>query len=230
MTNQQYRKVENYMLQCMEDSAHDREHVYRVLNTALQLAQQAPEANLDLIICACLLHDIGRKEQFADASVCHAQVGAQKAYRFLLEEGFDEDFARAAAHCIKAHRFRTGEAPQSVEARILFDADKLDAVGATGIARTLMYAGQVGAPLYTRREDISISDGTGESTPSFFREYKFKLEKLYDLFYTDSGRALAARRKRSAEAFYQAVLGEVRESHEAGAAILKAMFREEEEA
>ena len=180
MTNETYQLLENYMRSCMADSAHDAEHIYRVLYNALAIAQAETEVDYDVLITACLLHDIGRKEQFADPTVCHAAAGAEKAYHFLTEQGFAEDFAEKVRHCILTHRFRKAMQPQSIEAKILFDADKLDVTGAIGIARTLMYKGDMAEPLYHLLPGGEISDGTEDLGPSFFREYKFKLEKLYN--------------------------------------------------
>lgn len=228
MNKDQFQKIERYMLSCMGDSAHDREHVYRVLHLALQIAGTETDADPDVLICACLLHDIGRKEQFEDPTLCHAKVGGEKAREFLVKEGFDRDFAEKVKACVATHRFRENHPPQSLEAKILFDADKLDAAGAMGIARTLLYAGQVSAPLYSRDETGVILDGTGETVPSFFREYKFKLEKLYDRFYTAKGRELAGERRKAAEDFYKAMLREARESHAAGEKILQRLLQEQE--
>ena len=76
MTKYDYTLWESYMLSCMQDSAHDREHVYRVLYGALELGKDEPGVDWDVLVCACLLHDIGRQEQFRDASLDHASVGA----------------------------------------------------------------------------------------------------------------------------------------------------------
>ncbi len=225
MNKQQFNTIEKYMLSCMRDSAHDREHVYRVLHTALLIAREEPEADLDILISACLLHDIGRKEQFENPDLCHARIGGEKASAFLLESGFSDSFSQAVKHCVETHRFRAQNPPQTLEARILFDADKLDATGAMGIARTLLYAGQVSAPLYSRNAEGEILDGTGETIPSFFREYKFKLETLYDRFYTKMGRELALQRKQAAVDFYNAMLWEARESHAAGNETLQILFQ-----
>lgn len=225
MDRMQYETVENYMRQCMEDSAHDREHVYRVLYTALMIAEEEASVNLDVLICACLLHDIGRKEQFADPKLCHAKVGGEKAFRFLTDNGFDADFAERVKDCIITHRFRENNQPQSLEAKILFDADKLDVAGAMGIARTLLYQGYVTTPLYNLTADGQISDGTGDHTPSFFQEYKYKLEKLYDRFYTKRGRKLALARQHAAVSFYNALLQEVQESNSVGRAALEELLR-----
>lgn len=203
-----YFLIESHMLQCMKDSAHDREHVYRVLGNALVIAQGEP-VNYDILIAACLLHDIGRPDQIRDPSLCHAAVGSEKAYLYLKTIGFDDDFSGKVRDCIRTHRFRKSDPPQSLEAKILFDADKLDVVGAIGIARTLVYKGTVAEPLYTRNPDGTISDGTGEQPQSFFREYKFKLEKLYDRFYTENGKELALQRRESAQAFYADLFREV---------------------
>ena len=227
MTKEQYQLLEDYMLSCMEDSAHDKEHIYRVLYNALQIAREETDVDYDVLIAACLLHDVGRKEQFADPSLCHAMVGAEKATCFLRSRGFDEDFAEKVAHCIRVHRFRKAMPPQTLEAKILFDADKLDVTGAIGIARSLMYKAEVAEPLYTKREDGTICDGSGDmAAPSFFREYKFKLEKLYDKFYTARGAELAAQRRQIAADFYESLYREVNLGYTAGQQILMEQWAE----
>lgn len=204
-----YQKIENYMLSRMEDSAHDKEHVYRVLNNALVIADEIQGVDYDVLIAACLLHDIARPEQIREPKLCHAEVGSEKAYTFLLQSGCSVGFAEQVRDCIRTHRFRKNDQPESIEAKILFDADKLDVVGAIGIARTLVYKGTVSDPLYTRRADGTISDGTDDGPSSFFWEYKFKLEKLYDRFYTPKGRELALERKAAAESFYRNLYSEI---------------------
>lgn len=226
MDRTQFKAIENYMLACMEDSAHDREHVYRVLYTALMIAEEEPDADMDVLVCACLLHDIGRKEQFENPSLCHAKVGGEKAFRFLVGNGFDRSFAERVKDCIVTHRFRENNQPESLEAKILFDADKLDVAGAIGIARTLLYQGYVGTPLYNLAPDGQVSDGTDDEIPSFFQEYKYKLETMYQRFYTKRGRELALSRRQDAVDFYNALLREVRESSHAGRAALVALFPE----
>ncbi|MBQ7001920.1 MAG: HD domain-containing protein [Oscillospiraceae bacterium] len=226
MNKKSYHQIERYMHCCMKDSAHDREHVYRVLNTVLLIAQSEPEADRDVLICAALLHDVGREDQFQDPKVCHAKAGGEKAYRFLLEQGYEESFARQVRDCITTHRFRENNQPQTLEAKILFDADKLDAAGAMGIARTLLYQGHMGTPLYTTGPEGLILYGTGEQTKSFFQEYKYKLEPLYDRFYTKTGRALALERRETAVRFYEGLLQEVQQSQDAGKAELAVVLTE----
>lgn len=221
MDKQTFSLIENYMLVCMEDSAHDKEHIYRVLYHALDIAKAESDVDYDVLITACLLHDIGRKEQYENPGACHAMVGGEKAYLFLKENGFDEIFAIRVKHCIESHRYRKNNPPQSLEAKILFDADKLDAVGTMGIARTLLYQGIVGDPLYTYLPDGTISNGAQDTVPSFFREYKFKLEKLYYRFYTEKAASIARERRSAAASFYHSLLNEVQSIHETGLAELR---------
>jgi len=210
MNKEKYSLLENYMLSCMQDSAHDKAHVYRVLYSATEIAAAEENVDMDILIAACLLHDIARSEQFADPNVCHARAGAVKASEFLLANGFDNEFAYKVAHCIKTHRFRNDDPPTSIEAKILFDADKLDVTGATGIARTLLYAGEMSEVLYSLDENGMVSDGEHDTEPSFFHEYHFKLKRLYERFYTKKGRELAESRRQAAANFYEDMLREVR--------------------
>ncbi len=240
MDKRTYSLIEDYMLSCMKDSAHDKEHIYRVLYNALEIARAVTEAgsgqqeqaqgrkngeegqmpytsvNYDILIAACLLHDIGRGEQYKNPSVCHAMAGGEMAYRFLTEKGFDKAFAEQVKQCIWTHRYRKGNPPQSIEAKILFDADKLDASGALGIARTLMYKGIVGEPLYTVTPDGRVSGGEDDLAPSFFQEYKYKLENIYANFYTERGGGLARERQQAAVRFYEGLFDEVSRSYERG--------------
>ena len=181
-----FKRIESYMLSCMDDSAHDGEHIYRVLSNAMVIAREETGVNYDILISACLLHDIGRPDQIRDPSLCHAAVGCEKAYAFLTDNGFASD------------------------------ADKLDVVGAIGVARTLVYKGTVTEPLYTRREDGTISDGVGEEPHSFFQEYHRKLDKLYDRFYTQAGHRLAQQRRKAAQDFYESLYWEVTALDSAG--------------
>lgn len=221
MTKETYKKLENYMLLCMKDSAHDKEHVYRVLYSALDIASKEKEVDYDVLISACLLHDIARQEQNENPKLCHAEVGAEKAYNFLIENDFENAFAEKVKHCISSHRFRKNNSPESTEAKILFDADKIDAAGTLGIARTLVYQGAMCEPLYSLTSDGRVSDGTDDKTPSFFQEYKYKLEKIYSRFYTDRGKEIAEERRKTAESFYNNMLREVASSYDNGIDLLE---------
>lgn len=147
--------------------------------------------------------------------------GVKKAYEFLIGIGWTEERARHVRDCVYTHRFRSENPPQSIEAKILFDADKIDVSGAVGMARSLMYRGAVGEPLYTTNADGTISDGSDTDEPSFFREYHFKLKNIYGKFFTERGREIALSRRRAAEEFYNALLSEVKSSEEHGRELLK---------
>ena len=231
MTKEEFSRIENFMQSCMADSAHDREHVYRVLYLALDIAETETTADLDVLIAACLLHDVGREKQLADPRVDHAEAGAEMAAAFLSELGYGPGFCDHAAACIRSHRFRKSRPPESIEAQILFDADKLDVCGAIGVARTLQYGGRMGSPLYVRGEDGAISDGSEShegdaagSDASFFHEFHYKLEKLYARFYTTRGRARAEARRFAAVCFYESLLSEVREAEEKGREHLRSVL------
>ena len=126
------------------------------------------------------------------------------------ELAYEHGFAEHVRQCIRTHRFRRNDPPATIEAKILFDADKLDVCGAIGVARTLMYSGAHDRPIYTTDPDGSIRDGKGDTEDSFFKEYRFKLEGMYDRFQTKRGAELARERQKAAADFYQALLGEVR--------------------
>ncbi len=205
----EYKMIEKYMLSCMQDSAHDKEHIYRVLYTALDIAEYEKSVDYDILIAACLLHDIGRKEQFENSSLDHASVGAEKALIFLLDNGFSKKFAEAVAGCIMVHRYRSDVQPFSIEEKILFDADKVDVTGSIGIARTIFYQGKVGLPLYSVNEAGEVLDGMEDINSSFFKEYKYKLEKLYTRFYTERGKQIALQRQHAAKSFYENMLQEI---------------------
>lgn len=229
MDRSTYTLMEDYMLSCMEDSAHDKEHIYRVLYNAMEIAKTERNVDYNVLIGACLLHDIGRKEQFDNPELCHAMVGSEKAYYFLLEHGFAIDYAERVKQCIRTHRFRKGNPPQSLEAKILFDADKLDATGTIGIARTLVYKGTVSEPLYSLLPNGMVSNGEDDISPSFFQEYKYKLEKVYSNFYTAKGMEMAKQRQNAAITFYNNLYEEVKASYEKGKDELDRVIYENDE-
>ena len=225
MKRKTFELLENHMLSCMEDSAHDPLHVRRVLNLALKIAAGETGVNLDLLITSCLLHDIGRAAQNENPSLCHAEVGAAMAADFLHSQGFSEDFCQRVFHCISTHRFRGDNPPQSLEAKILFDADKLDVTGAMGIARTFLFQGLAGEQIYHIDPTGAIAEG-GDIPPNFIDEYNFKLSNLYSKFYTKYAKDIAAKRQNTAVAFYNGLVDEITEDHSSGRELLESLFEE----
>ena len=214
----EYNEIEAFMLDQMRDSAHDKHHVYRVLNFALDIAAVTEAYDADVLLAACLLHDIGRERQFADISLCHAQVGGDMAYEYLLSRNWPADKAEHVKKCVSSHRFRMNSRPESIEAQILYDADKLDACGALGIARTLIYGGQVTEPLYILDGDERIiTGGGGAEISSFMQEYNYKLKNVYTAFYTKRAKEIALKWQQAAIDFYEGLHMEVTSNYENGA-------------
>lgn len=210
MDRKTFRVLENYMLDMMKDSAHDSLHVYRVLCQALRIARGYNEVNQDILIASCLLHDIGRMKEFQNPKLCHAIEGGKMAYMFMKELGWNEEDCTHIQECITTHSFRTDNQPKTLEAKILFDADKLDVSGALGIARSLIYKGQVGEPLYVVDEENKIYKGQKLCEPeSFLKEYHFKLIPLYEKFYTEEAFEIAQKRKAMTMMFYNELLDEI---------------------
>lgn len=208
------RKCEAYMQACLKnDMAHDPQHIYRVLKIAMDIALHEPDADREQVIIACLLHDIGRMAQLDNPSLCHAEVGGDMAYSFLLQEGVPVSMADSIRSAIRTHRFRSKQAPDSIEAKILFDADTIDVAGAIGIARSLQYEGNAAIPLYNVGTDGNLILGNVDQPDCFLREYAFKLQNIYDRLYTKRGKEIAFSRRKAAEQYYQALVAEIIEGH-----------------
>jgi len=222
MQRDMYIKIENYMLSCMKDGAHDCQHIYRVLYAALDIAKDY-EVDKEVLIAASLLHDIGREAQFQNPILDHAIIGSEKAYDYLQLIGWPEYKTQHVKACIFSHRFRNSNPPESIEAKILFDADKLDATGTMGIARTIAYEGIVAEPLYCVDEQGNVLDGEENQESSFFHEYNWKLKNVYDKFFTSHAKIIAEGRKKASVEFYENMYKEVKTIHKTG---LKALNNE----
>ena len=210
MDEDTYKKIEKFMLEMMKDSAHDILHIYRVMYQAFRIAKKYDEVNKRILIASCLLHDIGRDIQFQNPLQCHAVEGGKMAYTFLKRLGWEESDCRHVQDCITTHRFRTNNSPKTIEAKILFDSDKLDVTGALGIARSLLYKGQVGEPLYTVDENFNIHDGRNPGAPeSFLKECHFKLLKLCNHFYTPEATIIAQGRCEFMQTFFEELVEEI---------------------
>jgi len=188
------------------DAVHDFDHVLRVLALAEQLAR-AEGADLEIVRTAALLHDMARGHGDR-MSADHAQAGADTARQLLA--GQPPDRVEAVAQAIAAHRFRTGPEPQTVEARVLHDADKLDAIGAIGVARAFAFGGHEGQRLWAE-----VPAGYQESPHSRadhtpVHEYQMKLLKIRERLLTESARRLAEERHTFMVAFFERLEREVR--------------------
>ncbi len=195
-----------------EDAAHDFQHVLRVLKLAERIGQ-AEGADMEILRAAVLLHDVARVTEDTGGP-CHAAAGARRAREILA--GQPADKVEAVAHAIAAHRFRNSTTPQTLEARILYDADKLDAIGAVGVARAYAIAGRCAQRLWAevphKYACRSMEEARGdvadtEHTP--VHEYVFKLSRLKDTLFTQTARSIARNRHNYMVRFFERLEREV---------------------
>ncbi len=184
-----------------EGGSHGPDHSERVLHTAITIGQKMA-ARLAILAPAALLHDIGRKEESqSKGKICHAQRGAELAAPLLRDLNYAEDDISVICHCIRAHRFRGATKPESLEAKILFDADKLDSIGAIGIGRAFLFAGQIGARLHNPEQDPSLSRPYSLEDTAY-REFRVKMSKVRHQMFTPVGLQLAEQRHAFLELFF----------------------------
>ena len=182
--------------------SHDWDHTERVYRLCMHIGR-AEGADSEVLAVAAFLHDVGRSyEDESKGAICHAAKGAQIASTLLASYPLSDEKKRAIVHCIESHRFRGIHAPESLEARTLFDADKLDSIGAIGIGRAFLFAGEVGAKLHNPEADLhNTRPYTEEDTG--YREFKLKLSKIKDRMLTPEGRRIAEERHAFMEGFFQ---------------------------
>ncbi len=192
------------------DAVHDFDHVLRVLALAERIGR-AEGADLEIVRAAALLHDVER-EQAEAAGLDHAAHAAGRAREILSEQ--PEEKVAAVAHAIAAHRFRAGPAPETLEAQTLFDADKLDAIGAVGVARAFAYGGAHNQRLWAVRADVDTArwarEGDDPHNHTPVHEFVVKLSRIRERMYTATGRAIADERHAYMVAFFAQLDSEVR--------------------
>lgn len=186
------------------DAAHDFDHVLRVAHLAAQIAA-AEGADLTVVQLAALLHDLPTLPELdVDHRVAHHLRAAEAARQLLAARGADAALVAQVAHCIEAHRFRDRRVrPQTLEAQCLYDADKLDAIGAIGVARAFAYAGAHGSRLWVKpAAAITDDDVEVETDYTPVHEYVFKLRRLLATLHTPTARAIGAERHAAMAAFF----------------------------
>ncbi len=173
---------------------HDWDHTLRVLRNS-QLICDGEVADRRVVEIGALLHDIARGEDLASkGQECHAQLGAKIAKNIL--EKFPvlaPDFREKVRLCVRRHRFRGNDAPLSIEEKIVFDADKLDSLGAVGIGRAFHFAGRIGARLHNNAKK-ALASSSYSRNDSAYREYLVKMRDLPKKMLTKTGKKLAIRR------------------------------------
>ena len=173
--------------------SHDCEHTLRVYRLAVHLAKKEG-ADIFIVKAAALLHDIARGiEDSSGGKKDHAAEGAKMAAGILKKLGVNGAAAARICMCIETHRFRGTKKPETAEEKALFDADKLDSIGAVGIGRAFLFAGEIGARLHNGGIKISATKPyTREDTA--YREYMVKLRHVSKKMTTTEGKKLAEER------------------------------------
>lgn len=202
---EKFQKIKEEVEGELSCSAHSMDHVMRVYNLCLHLAENE-DVDLDVIKAAALLHDIARAKEDNDHSgnTDHAILSSEMCVPILQKLGFEESKIKHIQDCIVSHRYRTGNVPKTKEAMFLFDADKLDTLGAIGIARSYVWVGRNNAKLYTD-VDIQeyINDNLGgkingrirdKTKHSPYIEFETKGKFLIDKLNTEKAKEIARER------------------------------------
>lgn len=201
--------------QLSSDASHTIDHIMRVYNNASLIASKDKNVDFDVLYAAVFLHDIARVNEDHDntGKIDHAILGAEIAEDFLRKIGYSEEKIRKIKHCIQSHRYRSGYKPKSKEAKILFDADKIDLLGALGIARSYMIAGEYHQQMYSfkpLKEYIqdNLIDGKpngrikdlSKHAPNL--EFELKIKDIPNKLFNKEARIIAKRRIKFMNIFF----------------------------
>ncbi len=224
---EKYRQLKTIVDKEMEGAspAHDFNHVMRVYNLCLRLANYEPSVDLDILRTAALLHDIARTKEDEDGGalgVDHAILGAEMSDKILRELGYPEGKIGNIKNCIASHRFRGENPPKTIEAKILSDADKLDVLGATGIARSFTIGGENGQKIYSEtpideyvKENLAGGKANGRiidpSKHASNLEFETKFKQIPDRLYTLKAREIAIERLEYMKKFFERLKREIDE-------------------
>lgn len=196
-----------------DDGSHDRSHLLRVARNAMVIAAAEPACDRAVLTAAVVLHDCVEVEKNSPLRSQASRLSADRARTILAELGWEAGRIEAVAHAIEAHSFSADIAPRTLEARIVQDADRLDAIGAIGVARCFYVAGRMGSRLYD--PDDPAADRRGLDDRAFALDhFGAKLFRVAGAFQTVSGQALADARARAMRMFVDGLLGEIGEDQE----------------
>jgi uncharacterized protein len=175
-----------------DDGAHDAAHLLRVWKTACEI-QRAEGGDAEILAAAVLLHDCVAVEKDSPQRALASWLAAEKASRVLSKHGWPEERISAVVHAIEAHSYSGGIAPESLEAKILQDADRLDSIGLVGVARCFYTAGRMGSALYDPADASGETRGRDDKRYALDHFYT-KLLRLAGSFQTATGSRLARER------------------------------------
>ena len=189
------RQAETWLERLTEPS-HDAEHVRRVMRLAERLGETYG-ADMEVLHAAGLLHDLGRA--LPDSDRPHVELSEEIARDLMDEAGFPEEKREAVLHCIRAHSYSRGVPPETLEARLLRDADRLDALGVVGIMRTFSYGGA----FYDPSDPLARRKPRPEGGRYCVEHFYEKLFKLSDGLYSEEARRIASERVSFMETFLE---------------------------
>jgi len=190
------------------DGAHDLGHLRRVWRQAQVIAQDEPGADRDVLQVACFLHDLVNLPKTHPDRSAASRLSADAAVAWLGTRGFAPDKLPAVHHAIAAHSFSARIAPKTTEARILQDADRLEALGAIGIARMFHVAGATGGALFDQADPMALGRSLDDRAYAL-DHLQVKLFGLADTMQTATGRAIAAERAEWMASFRTRLLSEI---------------------
>lgn len=180
-------------------ASHDFSHVLRVVANAERLAL-AEHADVDVCRTAALLHELVNLPKNHPESHLSGDLCAVEAARVLRERGLPEAFVEAVACCIRDHAFSKGVVPESLEARVLQDADRLDAIGAIGVARCMATSAEMRRPFYSWDDPLASRRELDDKSFAL-DHFEKKLFRVPERLHTESARRLAERRVAFMQAF-----------------------------
>ncbi len=190
------------------DGSHDRSHLLRVARNAMEIAAAEPTADRTILTAAVVMHDCVEVEKNSPLRSQASRLAAARARTILAGLAWDQPAIERVAHAIEAHSFSAAIPPQTLEARIVQDADRLDAIGAIGIARCFYVAGRMGSRLYDPADPSGVGRDLNDAEFAL-DHFATKLFHIAGNFQTASGQALADARTQTMRAFVAAMLNEI---------------------
>ncbi len=175
------------------DPSHRSDHLQRVVNNVFQLIQHEP-GELAILLPAAWLHDYIPVDKRSAKRGKASQLAAKHAIDFLRQSHYPSAFYDAIAHAIEAHSFSAGIPTTTHEARLLHDADRLDSLGAVGLARVMMLGGQFGNALYHPTDPFAQHRALNDKHYIVDHFYA-KLLQLPSTMQTHCGRLVAQQRQ-----------------------------------
>ena len=190
------------------DGAHDLGHLARVWAMARRIARELGGADLEVLEVAAFLHDVVNLPKDSAERNRAALLSAQHAVTFLSKNEFPKDKLKNVAHAIEAHSFSAGVQPETIEAQILQDSDRLEALGALGIARCFNVSGQMGAALF----DAADPEANGRALDDrafALDHFESKLLRIAETMHTGPAQRIAAERAEYMRQFRDQLLSEI---------------------